>query len=311
MKSQLFRMTNLHLQKMGSKMRAAALAVICLTLAAPAWSQCYSETKPAKGSSVVLNTWDHRGFVMELDGKRYKANGSITVKNVTHGKKRIRVIRTQNRPQNNSCRGESRGVVLYNGFINVPRNSRVEARITRGNSLHILSVNRFGQSRPNAYTPRPSGACGQNSYQPNHGHMDEYNYGNYHEEVYFDNYCGTGGHNVESHFVEPYTAEHHAGYGGACAVSGSEFNRFISRIELEPFSADKKRMARQMLRHNHLTSDQMVQLLLTFSFDNDRLEVAKAHYDKVIDKENTWEIYGAFSFSSTARKFDEFVNGSW
>lgn len=296
MKNLLFKMTSLHLQKMGSRVRIAAIVVLSLSFTLPVLAQHYGQAK-TKGSSLILNTWDNRGFIIEIDGKRHRADGTITLRNLAPGKKRVRIMR-KNMSHSHRMNGRSgQGVLLYNGFIDVPRNSRVRAKLTRGKSVQIISVNRIGQSRPHGN--RPSGSCGTSGYEPHHGHLENYGYDHYEEDFYYE----------DSYGFEPYTEEHHGAYGGICAMEGFEFDRVIERLEREPFSSHKKSLMRQVLRDNYITSNQLLRILLTFSFDNDRLEVAKLAYDKVIDKENTWEIYDAFSFSSTADNFGDFVSG--
>ncbi len=157
MKNLIFKMASLHLHKMGSGVRVAVLAVLSLTLTIPVMAQRASYAN-AKGSSVVLNTWDNRDFIVEIDGQRYKADGSITLRNVAPGQKRIRVIRVNRNQRSGNLNGNrGRGEVLYSGIINVPRNSRVRAQITKRKNLRIMSVDRRGQIRPNGNRPsRPS-----------------------------------------------------------------------------------------------------------------------------------------------------------
>ncbi|MFT5010471.1 MAG: hypothetical protein ACI9EA_001166, partial [Pseudomonadales bacterium] len=65
--------------------------------------------------------------------------------------------------------------------------------------------------------------------------------------------------------------------------------------------------AKQALRHNYITALQLESLILAMDFDSDQLKIAKHGYDRVLDKENIWKVYDAFSFSSTARDFEDFV----
>jgi|GEM_PF-1070508 len=303
MKNVIFKMTSLHLQKMGSGMKIALIA-ICLTLTAPLHGQRYGNMN-SKSSTVTIESWDDRDFILEIDGRRYQADGSITLRNIRPGTKSIRVYRKQNRNSNHLRNNRGRGVVLYTGTLDIPRNSRVRARVSKRKSLRILNITRLNGNRPSGNRPSGNGSpsCGTStSSNSNYGHMGAYDdefYGTHHnEENYYE----------DVHGFEPYSVEDHNYYGGCSVMSHHEFDRLIENLECAPFSSDKKRISTQALRHNHITTEQLVGILMTFSFDKDRLAVAKSAYEKVVDKENSWEIYEAFTFSSTSRQFENFIS---
>jgi flagellar basal body rod protein FlgC len=96
--------------------------------------------------------------------------------------------------------------------------------------------------------------------------------------------------------------------GCTVAASTSDFNEGLKAVKNESFSDNKLNAARQFLRHNCVTTDQVRILLKEFSFEETRLEVAKMAYDKVTDKNRYFTIANEFSFSSTKSEFNSFLD---
>lgn len=267
-----------HLQKMGSK-KGSLVAIICLVLLSST-----SLMASRLGSTVTITSWDQKNFILEIGNERYHAQGEITLHNIRPGKVRMKVLR--NRAQYNAGHGnQGRGVVLYNGFIDVPQNSRVRAKVDRNKRLRITKVVR-NRNHPTIQKPRrpANGQCTTN------GNIQE-----------------APAHLGGSHGFEPYSYEHTGNYGGASCMNDGEFLDLLTEIERACFSSDKLRIAKMALRHEHISALQLEKLIRAMDFDREQLEIAKAGYPKVMDKRNIWKVYDAFSFSSTAREFEEFT----
>ncbi|MBA2745922.1 MAG: DUF4476 domain-containing protein [Flavisolibacter sp.] len=74
----------------------------------------------------------------------------------------------------------------------------------------------------------------------------------------------------------------HDDYGSTGAyqhpMSTMDFDRLINRIREQHFRDQKKIMARDAITRNYFLTAQVVQLLQQFSFENDKLEMAKLVY---------------------------------
>lgn len=264
----LFKMTSLHLQKMGSGKRSALVIAVLLIITSPLLAADYSRN----ASVITISSWDNKPFTIEVNHQRYKSNGTITLNDIQPGKLRVKMLRE--RKGNGSCySGAGRGTLIYNGFLDVPARSRVNAEVNRNRRMCVLDVRRLG-NRPSANRPH-SGGCGNIDASPQN--------------------------------FEPYGYEHTGNYGGACAMEFNEFNFLLREIDNACFSSDKIRVAKQALRHNYITTLQLEDLILAMDFDRDQFTIAKQGYKRVLDKENIWNVYDAFSFSSTARDFEDFV----
>ncbi len=278
----IFKMAGLHLQKISSGKRFAAIAVLFMLLTTPVFA--YSNY----GSTITISSWDHQPFVIEINHERYQSNGSFTLENVRPGKVRVRILRDKRLSRHMNYGKSGKGAILYNGFIDVPSNSRVRAKVDRNRRLRITNIQnlRYKNNTCAPDNPYDSGECGEN----------DSGYGQIEHDIYEDPYA-----------VIPYSYEQTSGYGGSCAMTRYEFDALINEVNNACFSSDQLRIAKQALRHQFVTSVQLEDLIRLVDFDSIRLELAKSAYCNVIDKENIWKVYDAFSFSSTAREFEEFI----
>ncbi len=78
-------------------------------------------------------------------------------------------------------------------------------------------------------------------------------------------------------------------------------------VESKSFADEKKTTARQILRSNCMSTDQIIEMMGAFSFEDDKLEFAKMAYDRCSDPENYWKLNDAFTFGATIEELDEFI----
>ncbi|MDL5047829.1 DUF4476 domain-containing protein [Oscillatoria amoena NRMC-F 0135] len=81
----------------------------------------------------------------------------------------------------------------------------------------------------------------------------------------------------------------------------------VKRLKNVTFDSKKVLTAKNALKSNHYTAQQVKQLLLTFSFDSYKLDVAKYAYDMSYDKANFFAVGDAFSFSSYADELEKYI----
>lgn len=80
-------------------------------------------------------------------------------------------------------------------------------------------------------------------------------------------------------------------------------------ISNKSFAEDKLTLAKQIIRGNCVSTDQVVEIMNLFSFEESKIEFAKAAYDKTTDKENYFKINDAFTYSSSINELNEFLEG--
>lgn len=91
-------------------------------------------------------------------------------------------------------------------------------------------------------------------------------------------------------------------------MSDALFKEFFASVKRESFDDTKEKMIKTSLRGNWITTTQLVALLNNMTFDSNKLSVAKAGYDFVIDKQNFFKIYPQLQFSTSKDELMDYVN---
>lgn len=90
-------------------------------------------------------------------------------------------------------------------------------------------------------------------------------------------------------------------------MNDQEFNRLVENIKSKWFSTQKIQAAKDAVQHEYFRTDQVRQLLVLFSTDNDKLELAKLAYDRTVDKRSFYTLYDVFSFQSSRDELDRYI----
>jgi hypothetical protein len=88
------------------------------------------------------------------------------------------------------------------------------------------------------------------------------------------------------------------------AMSDADFNTFLQRIRSQWIG--KMNTAREGVRSNYFATYQVRQVLQLFSSENDRLELAKISYSRVVDPRSFTQLYDMFSSSGQA-ELDRYI----
>ena len=83
------------------------------------------------------------------------------------------------------------------------------------------------------------------------------------------------------------------------AINNMEFDRILWAINKEGFETNKMRSAEQIINANYFTTAQLKQLLGLFNVEDNRLQLARLGYDKVVDQSNYYSLNDMFSFNSS------------
>jgi len=91
-------------------------------------------------------------------------------------------------------------------------------------------------------------------------------------------------------------------------MSAADFREAQGSIDKQKFSDTKITLAKQVIKNSCMTSDQVRDLLKLFSFENDRIEVAKYAYAFVYDSDKYYKVNDAFQYSSSVDELNKFIN---
>ena len=98
------------------------------------------------------------------------------------------------------------------------------------------------------------------------------------------------------------------GYGNV--MSNREFDDMKDQIRKEWFEKNRLTSAKVIVDKNNFTTQQVKELMLLFTFENNRLEIAKYAYRKTVDRQNYFQLNDAFSFSSSKEELARFIRES-
>jgi hypothetical protein len=102
------------------------------------------------------------------------------------------------------------------------------------------------------------------------------------------------------------------GYNGAvgCAVpvAQGEFQSMKRSISTKTFEESKLTLAKQVINNNCLFSDQVLEIMQLFTFEDSKLDFAKYAYSRTYDIGNYYKVNDAFTFESSIDELNAFIN---
>jgi hypothetical protein len=92
------------------------------------------------------------------------------------------------------------------------------------------------------------------------------------------------------------------------AMSDRDFNQVLVNISKEWLEANRMKSAQHIIANNFLTSMQVKQMIHIFTFENNKLDLAKQAYSKTVDQRNFLStVDDEFSFSSSRDELARFI----
>ncbi|HZG99751.1 MAG TPA: DUF4476 domain-containing protein [Flavisolibacter sp.] len=96
-------------------------------------------------------------------------------------------------------------------------------------------------------------------------------------------------------------------YRDETAMSNTSFENLRNTIRQERFTSSKMVIIKQALQDNYFTAEQVKQMAQQFSFEDDKLQVAKLAFNRTIDKANYHLLYSIFSYSSSKEDLAKYI----
>ena len=107
----------------------------------------------------------------------------------------------------------------------------------------------------------------------------------------------------------PDQGEHRPGYGYNRVMNDQLFQTFYKEMKNEPFKDDRMKLLNAALAGSDFTSAQCLQLAKLYTFDDDRMEIMKIMYPRIVDKEAFFTVINTLAFSSSKEKMKDFMIG--
>ena len=223
-------------------------------------------------SILTIKSADNSDIRVVLDGKRFDPNdNALMLRGIDDGYHTIKVFK-QTRHGFFNMSGK-RFELVYNTSINVKRRTHLFITIERNGRIS-MQENRIKRNWDSQDRDWDNGKYGRGN------------------DVYQDGQWGD--------------YDNHEGY--ASGMNDREFKSVLQAIEKEWLESNKFKSALQIVKSNSLSTAQVEQILLLFSFENNKLELAKQAYANTVDKGNYSMLFDLFSLSSSKTELQRYIH---
>ncbi len=94
---------------------------------------------------------------------------------------------------------------------------------------------------------------------------------------------------------------------GYNVMSSSDFADFKKLINDRTFESTKMDLTKDVIVTNGFTTDQVREILSWFTFESNKLELAKILFASTYDRNNYYKLYDIFVFESNVTDLDQFI----
>lgn len=254
------------------------------------------------GTRLTVTSVSNNKMFVEVNGRRYNLNGNtVSINTIRPGTYNVRVLRELKRNTGwNSRIGSPREEVIYSirltlrdGYhfdILLNRFGKVlidERRIDRNDDWYTDEDDRyFDRDGDRDEDWDESDATGN----PNEGWEDE-------DGDMADRDRRDGNNNRDADYDDE-----DSGF-----MNDFDFSQAKETLRKEWFENTRVTTAKQIIDRNYFTSRQVKEILLLFTFENNRLDLAKYAYGKTVDKGNYFIVNDAFTFNNNKEKLSEYI----
>lgn len=205
---------------------------------------------------------------IEVDGRKFSMkNNSITLGYTTDGYHQVKIFRDSKR---NGWGFGRREEVVYKGSIFLKRGYHTD-----------ITVNRFGK----VLIDERRIDLDDDWYQE--------------EDEYYDT------NNGYDNDRENDNRGWNGGYGNV--MKAGEFESVKESLRKEWFETNRLQSTKFIIDKNNFTTRQVKELMQLFTFENNKLEVAKYAYSKTVDKRNYYHVNEELTFSSSKEELARFI----
>ena len=253
------------------------------------------------GTRLTVTSVGNNKMFVEVDGRRYDLNrNTVSISSIRPGTHTVRVLREMKRKGGwNLGNGNRREETVYN----------IRVAFREGYHFDIL-VNRFGKVMiderridPNDewyndddYDDRSDDRRDRDNTDDDGNDRDDRDYGNHDRDG--DN---------RDYKDERNNDDPRYDNNNSRAISSNDFAQAKESLRKEWFENKRLETAKQIIDQNYFTSQQVKEMVLLFTYENNRLDIAKYAYGKTVDKGNYFIMNDAFTFNSNKEKLSEYI----
>lgn len=97
------------------------------------------------------------------------------------------------------------------------------------------------------------------------------------------------------------------GGGYAAPLGNKAFRELLQTLDRTAFESTKRELAFDALAQFVFTSDQVSEILRHLAFENTKLEIAKAAFDRTVDPQNYHLVAEALTFESSVHELYRYI----
>jgi hypothetical protein len=249
------------------------------------------------GTRLTVTSVSNNKMFVEVDGRRYDLNrNTFSLSNIRPGTHTVRVLRELKRKAGwNLGNGNRREETIYN------------IKVTFRNGYHFdIVVNRFGKvliderrmdTNDDWYDEDDSYDRNDDRDWDDGDDRDDRDYGNNDRDNRDNRDYEDDRNNDDPRYDNNYSR----------AMTSNDFAQAKETLRREWFENTRLETAKQIIDQNYFTSQQVKEMVLLFTFENNRLDIAKYAYGKTVDKGNYFVMNDAFTFNSNKEKLSEYI----
>lgn len=220
---------------------------------------------------ITITDLSKKQLWIEVDGKRYvDRDREIVIDNLRPGLHTVQVF-TQERFTD--WRGifdrNGRKQFLYNSTVHVKPKKEV-----------CITINRFGQVK--VEERKIKGRDRDDDWDRDRDR----------------DYDGNQGRGYERDNDYDYTRS---------AMDARSFEMLKGALSRENFEKTRMEIAKNQIDRNNFSTMQVREMVLLFAFESNKLDLAKYAYSHTVDKNNYFQLYNVFSFSSSKDELAEYI----
>ena len=247
---------------------------------------------------TVTSVSNHKMFV-EVDGRRYNLDAhTVTIRNLRPGVHNVRVLRqVKAKKGRNIDIWSKKEDVIYS----------IKATLKNGYDFDIV-VNRFGKVMIDERRIDDT----DDWYDDDDDYDDNNDRGNEQDKEWDENPDDRNGKDWDDDRDDRNNRDSENDRddsyddNSSRSMSSYDFSQAKESLRKEWLENTRMMTAKQIIDRNFFTSPQVRELMLLFTFENNRLELAKYAYGKTVDKGNYFVVNDAFTFNSK-EKLNEYI----
>lgn len=255
------------------------------------------------GTRLTVTSVSNNKMFVEVDGRRYDLDGNtVSISSIRPGTHTVRVLREMKRKAGwNFGNGNKREETVYN----------IKVTFREGYHFDIL-VNRFGKvliderridpndewyNDDDYYDRNDDRDRDWDNTNNNGDNRDDRDYGSNDRDNRDNRDYDDDRKNDDPRYDNNYSR----------AMSNTDFAQAKESLRREWFENTRLATAKQIIDQNYFTSQQVKEMVLLFTFENNRLDIAKYAYGKTVDKGNYFIMNDAFAFNNNKEKLSEYI----